>query len=322
VFGASSGIGREAALRFARRGAKVVVSARGEEGLTTLVDEIRRAGGDAHAVVADAADFRQVQAVADEAVRRYGRLDTWAHVAGVGLYATFEQTTPEEFAQVVAVNLLGQVHGAKAALPHLWRSGGGTLIHISSVEAQRAMPYHSAYAASKHGVHGFVEALRVELAHADAPIQVTEILPPSINTPFFTKSRTKIGVQPKPLPPVYPPALVADAILHAAEHPAREIVLGGAGKQMLATQRISPRLMDGFLARAGFRLQETREPKSADAPDNLFGPVRGQDRVEGDFSAQAKLEAAAPWLERNQWAVAGAVALGLLAVFASPGRKR
>src|SRR3712207_1920924 len=121
LVGASSGIGREAALRFAKRGAKVVVAARGEEGLVSLVEEIRRDGGEATAVVADTSDFGQVRAVADRAVEEYGRLDTWVHLAAVGLFATFEQTTPEEFERVIDVNLMGQVYGALAALPHLKR---------------------------------------------------------------------------------------------------------------------------------------------------------------------------------------------------------
>jgi NAD(P)-dependent dehydrogenase (short-subunit alcohol dehydrogenase family) len=97
VVGASSGIGRATALRFAQRGAKVVVSARSEPGLTSLVDEIRRGGGEAMAVAADVAEFDQVKGVADRAVATYGRFDTWVHLAAVALYAPFEQTTPEEF---------------------------------------------------------------------------------------------------------------------------------------------------------------------------------------------------------------------------------
>ncbi len=106
---------------------------------------------------------------------------------------------------------------------------------------------------------------------------------------------------------------------HAAEHPTREIVLGGAGKQMLMMDRVSPRLMDAFMARVGFPGQMTKEPKSADAPNNLYGPIRGYDRVEGDFSKMAKLEAAAPWLERNKWAVACIVLGG--AAFLATRRK-
>jgi NAD(P)-dependent dehydrogenase (short-subunit alcohol dehydrogenase family) len=121
LMGASSGIGRETALRFARKGARVVVSARGEEGLDSLVEEIRAEGGDASYVVAEVTDFDQVKAVADRAVEEYGRLDSWVHLAAVGLFATFEQTTPEEFERVIDVNLMGQVYGAMAALPHLKR---------------------------------------------------------------------------------------------------------------------------------------------------------------------------------------------------------
>src|SRR5918992_6165864 len=140
LMGASSGIGREAALRFAERGAKVVVSARNEEGLHALVREIQGRGGQATAVVAEVSDFEQVEAVAQRAVEEYGRLDTWVHLAAVGLFATFEETSPEEFARVIDVNLMGQVYGAMAALPHLKREGRGALIHISSVEARRAFP--------------------------------------------------------------------------------------------------------------------------------------------------------------------------------------
>jgi NAD(P)-dependent dehydrogenase (short-subunit alcohol dehydrogenase family) len=129
--GASSGIGREAALRFAERGAKVVVSARSKAGLDSLMEERRSMGGEATAVVAEVTDFEGVKAVADRAVEEHGNLDTWVHLAAVGLFATFEQTTPEEFERVIDVNLMGQVYGAMAALPHLKREGRGALIHIS-----------------------------------------------------------------------------------------------------------------------------------------------------------------------------------------------
>lgn len=286
LMGASSGIGRLAALEFARRGAKVVVSARSEEGLRTLVDEIRQSGGEAIYLVADTAQFEQAKAVADRAVRTYGRLDTWVHLAAVALYATFEQTTPQEFEQVIKITLIGQANGAMAALPHL-KHKGGALIHITSVEAVRAFPFHSAYAAAKHGVAGMVEAMRSEFEHAGYPISVTNIMPPSTNTPLFNKARTKIGVKPMPAPPIYQPEAVVDAILHAAEHPVRDIAVGGMGKGITASQRVSPKLVDTLMQGVGFSSQRTDEPKSANAPDNLFGPISGYNRVKGDFSNQS-----------------------------------
>lgn len=315
VVGASSGIGRETALQFARRGASLVVSARSEPGLESLVDEIRRSGGEAIAVPADVTVFDQVKAIADKAIQMYGRLDTWVHCAAVNLYATFEQTTKEEFKRVIDVNLMGQVHGAMAALPHIKREGRGALIHVSSVEAKRSFPFHSAYGASKHAIDGFLEALRVELMHEGVPISVTNVMPASINTPLFNKSRTKLGVKPQGLPPFYPPQAVADAILYVAEHPTRDIVVGGAGQVMLFAQRLSPQLMDAFMLQTGFKLQKTSEPKSEDAPDNLFEPISGYDRVEGDFSDQSRAHSYSTWLETHPQAKWSAIALSALGAF-------
>ena len=315
LMGASSGIGRETALRFAERGAKVVVSARGEEGLHSLVDEVRGKGGEATAVVADAAVFDQVGAVADAAVEEHGRLDTWVHLAAVGLYATFEQTTPEEFERVIQINLMGQVYGAMVALPHIKREGRGALIHISSVEAKRSFPLHSAYGASKHGIDGFLEALRVELRHEGWPISVTQVMPGTINTPFFDKGRTKLGVKAVGIPPIYEPHTVANLILYAAENPARDLVSGGAAQALIVNQRLSPRMLDAILTtRAGFAPQKTDEPRSEDEPDNLYAPIRGHDTAKNGFRALSR--SLYNWLEMHPVVRRGAAvgtALGLLA---------
>src|ERR671926_459419 len=289
LMGASSGIGRETAMRFANRGAKVVVSARNEEALRSLADEIQRDGGEALAVPADVAEFDQVKAVADRAAKEYGSLDTWVHLSGVGLYAAFDQTEPEEFKRVIDVNLMGQVYGATAALPHLKREGRGALIHISSVEAKRSFPFHSAYGASKHGIDGFLEALRVELKHEGWPISVTQVMPGTINTPFFDKGRTKLAVKPVGIPPIYEPETVANIILYAAENPARDLVSGGAAQALILNQRLSPRVLDAILAtRAGFSPQMTEEPRSEEDPDNLYAPIHGHDTAKNGFRALSR----------------------------------
>jgi NAD(P)-dependent dehydrogenase (short-subunit alcohol dehydrogenase family) len=314
LMGASSGIGRETALRFAERGAKVVVSARGKEGLNSLVEEIRRKGGQATAELSEVTDFEQVKAVAERAVEEYGTLDTWVHLAAVGLFATFDQTTPEEFKRLIDVNLMGQVYGAMAALPHLKREGRGALIHISSVEAKRSFPFHSAYAASKHGIDGFLEALRVELKHEGWPISVTQVMTGTINTPFFDKGRTKLGVKPVGVPPIYEPETVANIILYAAENPARDLVSGGAAQVLILNQRLSPRMLDAILAtRAGFNPQMTDEPRSEDDPDNLHAPISGHDTAKNGFRALSR--SLYNWLQMHptvKRGAAGATALGLL----------
>lgn len=324
VVGASSGIGRETALQFARRGARVVVAARHEPGLASLVDEIRAEGGEATAVVADVAHFDQVKALADQAVAVYGRIDTWAHLAAVAIYARFEETEPEEFKRLIEVNLLGQVYGAMAALPYLRQAGGGALIHVSSVESVISFPFHSAYASSKHGITGFVDVLRIELRQEGAPISVTNVLPASINTPFFNKALTRLGVKPTAPPPIYQPRVVADAILYAAEHPTRDIIVGGAGRFMVTGQKSAPRLMDAMIRMGGFGAQKTDEPKSETAPNNLFEPIGGYDRVEGDFSHLAFSRSLYTWFQKHPWIKRAALgsAVGLTALWTAGSGKQ
>lgn len=284
VVGASSGIGRETALRFAKRGAKLVVSSRSETKLKSLVEEIQGFGGEATYVVADVQVFEQVQAIADKTVEVYGRLDTWVHVPAIGLFATFDNITPEEFKHVIDVNLMGQVYGAMAALPHLKSTGKGSLIHISSMEGRRSLPYQSAYSCSKHGVEGFIEAMRVELIHEKWPINVTSVKPAVINTPFWNNGLTKLGVKPAGIPPYYDPRIVADAVLYAAEHPTRDLLVGDIAKLLDLAQKISPSLVDSILLLIGFNLQRSSEPKSQEAPNNFYTSVPEDDRVDGDYS--------------------------------------
>jgi NAD(P)-dependent dehydrogenase (short-subunit alcohol dehydrogenase family) len=297
VMGASSGIGRETALQMARRGTRLLVAALDDDALRSLVGQIQREGGEAVAVTADTSRMKDVQAVADAAVEGFGGFDTWVQAAAVAVYARFEDTTVEEFRRVVEVNLLGTVHAAKAALPQLRARGGGTFIAISSVETRRAFPYHAAYAASKHAVDGFLESLRVELREEGAPVSVTNVLPGSINTPLFDKSRSRLGVKPMPIPPIYQPATVARVVLHAAEHPARDLVAGGAGKALLVGQRLSPRLLDAVLVRVGFRGQ--RSDQEERAGDNLEAPLPGWGRTDGSFSEGAWSRSAYNWVERR-----------------------
>src|SRR3954454_24484300 len=259
IAGASSGIGRETALRFAERGAKVVVTARSESGLTSLVDEITRRGGQSAYVTCDVSDFNQVKGVAETAVRSFGRIDTWVHVAAVSLYARFEDTSPEEFRRVIEINYLGQVHGALAALPYLRAAGQGALISISSVESRVALPLHAAYSAGKHAVQGAMDALRRDLIAEGAPISVTTVKPATINTPLFPNSRNKLDHKPKGPPPIYSPSVVAACVEYAAEHPIRDLLAGGSALQMLSSEFFAPKMMDLMLAKVAIRAETTRE---------------------------------------------------------------
>lgn len=158
------------------------------------------------------------------------------------------------------------------------------------------MPLHSAYAASKHAVAGFLDALRIELMNEGAPVSVTNIMPASINTPLFNNARSKMGVKGQGMAPIYDPQIVADAILQAAEKPVRELIVGGSGRMMISGQKYAPGLMDFVLSKVGFNSQKTKEPKPGTAPDNLFQPSP-DDRVEGDKTRQSKSVSAYTFVE-------------------------
>jgi NAD(P)-dependent dehydrogenase (short-subunit alcohol dehydrogenase family) len=278
VFGASSGIGRATVLEAARCGAKVVAAARDATALSSLATEL--GPYEITIATADAADPAGVAEIAELAISRHGRIDTWAHVAGVGAYARFEEMTPDEIARIVDVDLLGPVYGAMAALPHL-RASNGTYIVVSSESARRAFPLLTAYSAAKHGVDGFVEGLRAELRHDGAGVAVTQILPGSVDTPFFDNARSRLGVRGSGPPPVYTPERVAAAILRAAVRPRREVVVGGATRLQLALQKVSPRLVDAVAQRdATFRLEHSHQPKAI-GDDALIDARRGEERVHG-----------------------------------------
>ncbi|MBI4780102.1 MAG: SDR family oxidoreductase [Oscillatoriophycideae cyanobacterium NC_groundwater_1537_Pr4_S-0.65um_50_18] len=319
VVGASSGIGRETALLFAQQGAKVVISARSEPGLSSLADEIRQAGGEVTIVTADVSIVEQVKAIADKAIAIYGRIDTWVHASATSVFSTFDRLTPEEFKRVIDVNLMGQVYGAMVALPYLKQEGGGALIHISSMEGRRALPFQSAYSSAKHGIEGFLESLRVELAHEGVPISVTSVKPSVINTPFYNNGKTKLGVKPTGIPPYYQPSLVAKAILQAAEHPTRDVIVGDVGKVLDVLQRLSPALVDSLLLLIGFKGQKTDELKAETASHNLYEPVPENDTVEGDFG-HLVVPSLTDWFDRHppiKWGATALIGLAGIALVTS-----
>ncbi|WP_126173066.1 SDR family oxidoreductase [Altericroceibacterium xinjiangense] len=313
VIGAASGIGRETALRFGEAGASVLVAARDEDALRSLVAEIERAGGQAAHAVCDVADFAQVEAVARLAEERFGRVDTWVNDAAVAVYARFWDTKPDEFRRVMDVNYMGQIHGTLAALP-LLRRQGGALIAISSVESMVSLPLHSAYAASKHAVEGAMDALRREIMAEGWPVSVTSVKPATIDTPLFPNSRNTMDVKPKGPPPYYDPAVVADCVLYAAQHPVRDMYAGGAARMMVANQHLAPGLMDQALSRFGIPASRTEQPDPGGSEGNLQAPS-GDSRRSGGLPRGGRRFSLYTWMETHPGAakvVAGGALAGAL----------
>jgi short-subunit dehydrogenase len=259
ITGASSGIGLATARLAAERGAQVVLAARSADGLWQAADAIQARGGAAACVVADVANEREVRRIAEIAFGRFGGFDTWVNNAGVSVYGRIDEVPLDDQRQVFETNYWGTVHGCRVALEHL-RHRGGALINIGSVLSERAFPLQGAYSASKHAIKGFTDALRMELMHERAPVSVTLIKPAAVDTRYAYHAQNYLPMQPKNPPPLYAPEVVAEAILHAAEHPVREVTVGGSGRLMEALDHWLPGTMDRIMAQLLPRMQQSRTP--------------------------------------------------------------
>ncbi|HEV3469960.1 MAG TPA: SDR family oxidoreductase [Pyrinomonadaceae bacterium] len=246
ITGASSGIGLVTARMAARRGARLVVAARAEEALRQLVEEIRAAGGEAEYVVADVGREEDVWNIAKTAHERFGGFDTWVNNAGVSIYGRILDHSTEDMRRLFDTNFWGVVYGSQVAAIHL-RRHGGAIINVGSTVGDRAIPVQGVYSASKHAVKGFTDALRMELEAEGAPVSVTLVKPATIDTPYVEHAKNLMERETALPPPVYAPEVVAEAILHCAEHPERDVFAGGSAKALSVMDKYMPRLGDKIL---------------------------------------------------------------------------
>jgi NAD(P)-dependent dehydrogenase (short-subunit alcohol dehydrogenase family) len=177
ITGASTGIGRAAALKFAPQGATVVVSGRREQVLQRLAEHCEKLGGRALAIPADVTDQEAIKSLARRVIETFGRIDVWVNNAAVTLFARIEEAPYEAYRRVIETNLFGYIHGARAVLPYFRKQGSGTLINVSSVVGKLGSPFVSAYTTSKFGIVGLSESLRMELQDLHSAL---------LSTDFFT----------------------------------------------------------------------------------------------------------------------------------------
>lgn len=243
ITGATSGIGRATAVAFAKTGVRVVIGDIRERpigGGASTADVIRENGGRALFVKTDVSQKSQMEALAQQAVREFGRIDILVNNAGFGHTSLVEHTPDGVLRRLVEVNFYGVVYGVQAVLPIMRVQGSGHIINISSGAAMLGLPYASIYAASKAAITRFSEALRYELE--DSNIYVSVIFPdftatdlalevtPSADTLTKTvRSLNQQGVKKYGAPPagLQSPEGVAQAILSCALRPRREVYLSG-----------------------------------------------------------------------------------------------
>jgi NAD(P)-dependent dehydrogenase (short-subunit alcohol dehydrogenase family) len=316
VTGASAGIGRATAVAFARRGNRVALLARGEKGLAGAAAEVRAAGGAALVVPVDVADADAVEAAADQVERELGPIDVWVNVAFTAVFAPFAEITAAEYARVTEVTYLGVVHGTMAALSRMRERDRGVIVQTGSALGRRGVPLQSAYCGAKHAVKGFTEALHTELKAAGSGVRVTRVDLPGVNTPQFDWVLNKMPKKPQPVAPVYAPALMGQAIVHAAEHPRRRAWwVGLPTVYTVLGNEVWPQFMDWYLARTGESGQLTEEDRPAGSPSNLWEPQDGLDGrdfgAEGRFGDQQWTRDPQIWASRHHGALAAVGAAGI-----------
>jgi short-subunit dehydrogenase len=316
ITGASSGIGLVTAREAARRGAKLVLVARAEDALRQLVGEIEAAGGEAIHVAADVGREEDVRRVAEAALARFGRIDTWVNNAGVSIYGRILDTPFEDMRRLYETNFWGVVYGSVVAAEIL-RQRGGALINVGSTVGDRAIPLQGVYSSSKHAVKGFTDALRMELEEEGAPVSVTLVKPAAIDTPYTKHAKNLLEHEPAVPPPVYAPEVVAEVILHCAETPERDVFAGGGGKAFSVMEKYMPRLGDKVMEHFIFDAQQQAEPAQPRGDAGLYEASGELKERSGDpmYVSESSLYTKAslhPFLTGALFAGAGLAAVALL----------
>jgi len=263
ITGATSGIGLATARLAAHRGARgLVLVARSAEALRTLADELnsRHPATRTIFIAGDVADKETHRKAAEAAVEQFGNFDTWINDAGVSIFGRLSEVEEKDHRRLFETNFWGLVHGSLTAVDYL-QGNGGALINLGSIASERAIPIQGMYSASKHAVKGFTDALRMELEADQRPISVTLIKPTSINTPFTIHAKNYMEDEPDLPPPVYAPELVAEAILHAAETPVRDLMVGGGAKLFSLAETFLPGMADKLMTKTTIKQQHSGRPR-------------------------------------------------------------
>ncbi|MET9618628.1 SDR family oxidoreductase [Kitasatospora indigofera] len=315
VTGAGAGIGRACARAFAERGDRLALIARGRAGLEAAAAEARRAGATAITIEADIADPEAVEAAAERIEHELGPIDVWVNDAFSSVLAPFTEITPEEFRRATEVSYLGYVYSTRVALQRMLPRDQGTLVHVGSAAAYRGLPLQSAASGAEHALQGWHEALRCELLASGSAVRTTMVQMPSVNTPQYDWTLSRLPNRARPVPPVYQPEVAARAVLHAADRPQRrEYWVGGSTAVTLLANAVAPGLLDRRLARTAVGAQQSDRRRRSGDPGNLWKPVDGPEDhgARGRFTDTARDRSLQFWATTHRAQLAAAAVALLL----------
>jgi NAD(P)-dependent dehydrogenase (short-subunit alcohol dehydrogenase family) len=310
VTGASAGVGRAIVREFAKRGAHIGLLARGHEGLEGARSDVERLGGKALALPTDVADPEQVEAAASQVEETFGPIDIWINVAMASVFSPFKEMKLEEFKRVTEVTYLGQVYGTMAALHRMLPRDKGRIIQVGSALAYRGIPLQSAYCGAKHAIQGFTESVRCELIHDQSNVKITMVQLPAVNTPQFSWVKSRLPNKAQPVPPIYQPEVIADAVAWVADHYRRQLFIGLSTVIAIQANKLAAGFGDWYLGKTGYKSQQTSQPADPNAPNNLWKPV-DEDK---DYGAHGAFDDRATGKSWQVWVDTHRGLLGLVGV--------
>ena len=314
ITGASAGVGRAITRAFAERGARIGLLARGHAGLEGARKDVEATGGQALAIPTDVSNADEVEAAAQKVEDTFGPIDIWINVAMASVFAPFTEMKPEDFKHVTEIAYLGFVYGTMSALRRMKERDRGHIIQIGSALAYRSIPLQSAYCGAKHAIMGFTDSIRCELDHDHSHVKITMVQLPAVNTPQFSWVKNYLQNKPQPVPPIYQPEVIGEAVSWVVDHPRRELFIGISTVTAIQGNKVAPGFADRYLGKTGYKSQQTNQKADHNQPYNLWSPVDEDTDfgAHGNFDTQARDKSWQLWADTHPGilALAGASLLG------------
>jgi NAD(P)-dependent dehydrogenase (short-subunit alcohol dehydrogenase family) len=288
ITGASAGLGRCIAHEFARKRARIGLIARSAKSLEEVKAEVIAIGGDAVVLPCDVSDAERLERAAERFEAQFGPIDVWVNNAMVSVFSPVHEMQPDEYKRVTEVTYLGFVYGTICALKRMRQRNRGSIVQVGSALAYRSIPLQSAYCAAKHAIKGFTESLLCELIHDKSNIKVSMVHMPALNTAQFNWVKSRLPNHPQPVPPIYQPEVGARAVVWAAEHGPRELLVAYPTVEAVLGEKVIPAYLDHYLAETCYSGQQTTVPVPADRPNNLYESIPELATSHGIFDDQAR----------------------------------